>query len=277
MEAVNKLNIIDYDCYRTYLADYFQAKKEANPNFSLTMMANKVGQSKMTIKYLLDKKRHISEKNIAIFANALKLDPSQTRYFHALVKFNKSKTGDEKNIHFRELLKIKGSPFKDLYLQDSDAGYLSSWFYPAIAELSYVRGFNMDPANIKQSLYFSVSIDEIRSALHFLNKYGFLKDSQGDASKIKIPENFRGHIYKEFAAKQIELAKESIFTQDPSEREISNLTISVPEEKYQMAKQMIADFRHQLHEMLANDEECERVIQINMQLFTLAKHKELSQ
>jgi hypothetical protein len=37
---------------------------------------------------------------------------------------------------------------------------------------------------------------------------------------------------------------------------------------------MIADFRHQLHDLLASADQADRVVQVNMQMFTLTRRED---
>ena len=68
MENVNQLSIFDYLDYRDYFKDYYHTRKNNSKAFSLQVFAKKVNQSRMSIKYLIDKKRHISNNNIGTFS-----------------------------------------------------------------------------------------------------------------------------------------------------------------------------------------------------------------
>ncbi|MCX6111318.1 MAG: DUF4423 domain-containing protein, partial [Proteobacteria bacterium] len=82
------------------------------------------------------------------------------------------------------------------------------------------------------------------------------------------PSSCRQRKYKEYSKAQLKLAEEALLKQDRDDRQFFNLAISVDRERFQLAKELVAEFRHKLHDRLANDSACERVIQINMQLFT---------
>lgn len=267
MKAVNQLSLFEYSDYRTYLADFLAAH-----GLSLEAMARRVGLSKMAVKYLVDKKRHLAEQNLKGFARAMKFDDTSSKYFRSLVLFNKARSTGDRDVHFRAMLEIKGSPFQDLYRKAADIGLHQAWYYPVIAEMSWLPGFKGDPEWIQKRLCFKVGTEPIQKAVQFLKAQGFLNGKTPSPPKIKVPDGFRSHQYRSFTARMIERSLEALEEQPKEDREFLNLTISVSPEKFKVAKKMLADFRHQLHQALADDENApERVLQVNISLFTLAK------
>ena len=154
-------------------------------------------------------------------------------------------------------------------------GLFKGWYYPVIREMSYMKGFKKEPLSIQKQLVFNVPIEKIREAIKYLEENGFLKGSKPNDFKLKVPNDIRSFVYKKYYTDIIEKARESVMKLGSNERELFNLTISIGASKYQLAKKMISEFRHTLHDTLANaDDDCDRVIQVNMQMFTVAKNKE---
>lgn len=271
MKIVNQNPIYDYGDYRTFIKNFYTSKKAESSAFSLTTFARKVGFSKVAIKYVIDQMRHIADDNIPTFCKALNLDGSEANYFSSLVKFNKSKVMEERNEHFKSMLRIKGSPLHDRSLDASNIGYFQDWFYPAIAELSFTAGFQKDSQWIRDHLFFKVPKGKIAKAVTYLEVNGYLNGSAPNFARVKAAEEISSHVGKQFILRQIEIGREAVELQSKDDREVFSLTISVDEAKFQLAKRMVAEFRHQLHDLLANTEASERVVQINMQMFTLAR------
>lgn len=267
MESVNQLNIFSYSDYRDCLADYYRQTKLQHRSFSLQTLANRVGLSKMAIKYLIDKKRHSTEDGLPKLAQALGLNRREQLYFHYLALFNKAKEADRKQSYLQKMINIQSNKFRDKNLKEADLGIFSNWITPAIMELSYVDGFKKSPEWIQQAFRFKVPIQSIRDSLEFIDKKKYFENS---SLKMKLPDEVRSFIYKRYVHQMIEKSLEALETQDSSEREFFNITISVNEERHQMAMKMISDFRHKLHDTLASDEVCDKVIQINMQMFIIA-------
>jgi len=274
MESVYKKEIFDYLDYREYIKDFYFEKKK-NSSFSLNSFAKKVNVTKMAIKFIIDKKRHIGDENIELFTRVLGLEGAQKKYFFILVNFDKAKCEDKKKEYFERLLNFKDSPIREYYLKYSEMGLFKGWYYPVIREMSYMKGFKKEPLSIQKQLVFNVPIEKIREAIKYLEENGFLKGSKPNDFKLKVPNDIRSFVYKKYYTDIIEKARESVMKLGSNERELFNLTISIGASKYQLAKKMISEFRHTLHDTLANaDDDCDRVIQVNMQMFTVAKNKE---
>ena len=90
-------------------------------------------------------------------------------------------------------------------------------------------------------------------------------------AKVKTPDQLVSHVYKAFAVEQTQLAATAIETQAPGDREVFTLTVSVDRAKYDLVKARLAAIRHELHDLLASVDPADRVIQINLQMFTAAK------
>ncbi len=162
-----------------------------------------------------------------------------------------------------------------MYLELSDLGYFAHWYYPVIAELSYLDGFQKNSDWIRNSLNFSLSKKQIEEALNYLEENNFLKGSLALDKQVKVPDELRSYIYKNYVLESIEMSRRSIDELSIDKRESFNLTVSVSNEKYQLAQNMIRNFRHELHEVLSGDDDCDHVIQVNMQLFEMAQSLKL--
>ncbi len=265
-----EVDIYSYYDYRDFIHDYYENRKLKNKRFSLQAFGLRVGHSKMSVKYVIDKKRHLSLESLREYAKVMDLHGCQGDHFELLFRFCKAKNNEEKNILFSKVLKSTNKKFKSKFLDENSLDYFSKWYYPVIAELSYVEGFSLDTEVIRKALNFSVSYKEINEALEFLKENNFLKDSGSYDQMIKVPDELRSFIYKNYVLKTIELSKLAVEKLPPEKRESFNLTVSLSNERYEIAKKMIQSFRHELHQVLANDEESDRVIQVNLHMFEVA-------
>lgn len=239
---------------------------------SYEALGKKVGMSKMGVKYILDGKRHIADAKIAVFSNALGLDSTEKKYFKYLVQFTKAKTSADKDRYFRKMLEVRNAPIAESLLgDDGDLQFFSEWYLPVIAEMSYLDGFKEDAEWIRDRLNFKLSKQTIEEALSTLKRMRLLKGQVRGGVKIKLLDGIGSHIYNRFQRQVVAKSVEAIEFQPKEDREVFNLCVSIDKDRYQIAKEMIKDFRHKLHDVLANDAPCDRVVQINMQLFTTAK------
>ncbi|MGE0172310.1 MAG: TIGR02147 family protein [Oligoflexales bacterium] len=271
MDPVNKNSIYAYADYRSFIRDVLQVKKKNNPNVSLATIGKKVGMSKMAIKYIVDGKRHIAERNIPKFSALVPLGESEAKYFRYLVCFNKAKTEDERKHFFSRMMAMKDSPFKQMIFGDRDTALFLKWFHGTILEMMSFKDFKLEPTWIAQRLRFEVSEKDIAEGIDTLIKLGFIGEASHEKTTLVTPNGIKSHVYKNFLKTMADKSKIALDTQSAEDRQFFYLNISVSEEKYQIAKKMIDDFKQKLHNALANDEQCDRVLQINMQMFHTAK------
>lgn len=270
MEIVKEPVLFSCPDYRDYVRDHYRHRRARNKTYSLSTIARKVNQSKMSIKYLIDKKHHIAEEHILALAEALSLEGEERQYFCSLVRFNKAKSLPEKNRHFQKMVSVASSSLGETLVEQSELGYFRRWFYPVIAEMSYLESFQATPEWIRARLTPTPPMEEVRQALAYLQEHGYMRGGQKSEKKTKVPDHFRSHQYKSYVAELMDVSRRALENPRAAELESFNITISVDEQRYQLAKQMISEFRHQLHNTLANHETCGRVIQINLQMFTAA-------
>ena len=83
-----------------------------------------------------------------------------------------------------------------------------------------------------------------------------------DVPNLAIKNNHLGHL---------ELAKESLYKDDVTERSITGITIPIDPAKLDEAKKIIQQFERSLCEFLQTDGELKEVYRFSTQLFPLSK------
>lgn len=265
MRTINS-NLYTHSDYRNFLRERYQA---AEGKLSLAGIGRRVGMSKMAVKYLIDGRRHLADARVDTFARAFALVGAEAQYFRYLVRFGKARSDAERTRWLDSMLKIRGSALPERLLDADDLALLGHWSIPTIAEMSYLRGFVPSVEWIRRNLRFKATATRITQTLACLKAREHIVGRSAGA-KLSVPDGIKSHIYQRFTAAMIEKAAAALESQGPDEREMFNLTVSVSEARFRAAKERIAAFRHELHALLANDEACERVVQVNMQMFTLA-------
>jgi uncharacterized protein (TIGR02147 family) len=276
MTAATRQEILSYDCYRALLRDWFVAEKARTRSVTLGYVGKHMGVSRMFVKYVLDGKKHLNAQHIPAVASMLKLKAQETQYFKALHRFNRSKVELERTEALKDLLRARGLLLQPHNIGCSDEDLFSHWTVSAILQMRDFPGFKHCPNWIQSRLKFKVSKAEIVESLRKVAKFEERLAMLGEPTKrpIKLPDGFVSAVYKQYAKDVIALAGSAVEMQAREDRQIFNFTVALPENRFEEAKKMIEELRHQLHATLGNSEVCERVIQINCQLFTLAKHHE---
>ncbi len=266
-------NIYSYINYRTYLKDWYEEKKAANPKFSYRVMARLAGfASPNFLKLVMMGQRNLSKDGIGKVSEALHLKVKDDKFFETLVQFNQCQTREEKEQFYNQLCLFKA--FSSIQKIETDSyEYLSSWYHVAIREIIALPDFKEDPAWIVKRLRKLVSEKEVKKSLAILLDLGLIERDESGALKqtsknlATEPEVLDLSIAN-FHDNMIALAADSIDT-DPGTRDISSVTVPIDHKTYQEARRRIQDFRKELNVLLSSCKSPDAVYQINFQIFGL--------
>lgn len=278
-QSVNKKSkakaIFAFLDYREFLRQhYFERKKTSD--FSLERWARQLGQTRMAVKLVLDGKRHVGQKTVSLYADSLELQGKERNYFHDLVAYNKAKRTEDQVQYLQRLLRHADAKIATNIIDPDKTNFYDHWTYPALLECFTLNGFQESFSWLQNNTKFELKRKETELALNYFRANGFIqRDGQRDFAMLKTKDSVFSLRYKNYYLALLEAAKAALLDQDKKDREYFCITMPVPEEKFDLAKAMVREFRHQLQAALSLGEETsekkmDRVIQINLQLFTFA-------
>src|ERR1051326_7050786 len=103
-----KLDIFEYDHYRQFLRDFYEARKKSAEKLSFRHFARLAGfNSPSFLKMVIDGKRNLSHESIRKFAEALRLNQEEARYFTNLVLLNQAENTEEKGYYAEQLMRSR--------------------------------------------------------------------------------------------------------------------------------------------------------------------------
>jgi uncharacterized protein (TIGR02147 family) len=269
-------DIFVYSDYRKFLADYYAAAKEHHPAFSYRYFARRAGYTSPNfLKLVIDGQRNLSSDSVDKFARALKLTPSERRFFGRLVAFNQAETQDEKNQAW-ERVSASHRFRKARRLDRAYFEYLSRWYNPAIREMAARADFREDPQWIAQQLVPPIQPSQAQACLELLLELGLLvRDDTGRLQRGQ-PSLTTGHEVtglgiRNYHAQMLERARESMTLVPADKRDISALTVCVQPGTVPELKRRIHEFREVMLDRCDRDEDGRAVYQLTIQLFPLTK------
>ena len=141
-----KPSVFEYEDYRRYLKDAYDASKAAHRSFSFRFFAREAGfTSPNFLKLVMEGKRNLTGESIPKFAKALKLGRQESEFFEALVFFNQAKSPQERTKHYERMTRSRR--YREIRaLEKEQFEYYSKWYYSAVRELVNLRRFREDPA-----------------------------------------------------------------------------------------------------------------------------------
>lgn len=269
-------SIFMYTDYRHYLKERYKEFKITQPFFSYRYFSKRAGfASPNFLKLVMDGKRNLSAESIYKFADALKLNQKEKRFFEILVQYNQTADPRQKEHYYLQMLEFSDYR-KAHYLEQEQYEYLSCWYYPAILEMTRLADFKKDPQWISEMLNRKVSIREAAEALEVLRRIGLLTDEGKAAHQaLTTGEMARSLAAFTFHGQVLDQAKRALTEQPAQEREFAAMTMAVNETQIQKLKEMIREFRKRLLNLLSQEAKApNQVYQFCAQLFSLTKKEE---
>ena len=269
------VNIYRYLNHRDYLKDLYGYLKAHKRGFSYRFFSKQAGfRSPNYLKMVIDGQRNLSQSSIIKFAEAFKLGKEEAAFFENMVHYTQAKSLKEKNYFYQKLAASKAY-IKLHKLEHESYNYFSHWHNVAVREMVNLQGFRNNPTWIACHLHPEITVKEAQEALdnlfalELIAKEGQqIKQSKGN---LTTDANVRSMAVANFHRAMIQKANDAISQTHHDLRDISSLTIAIPADKITLVKEMVQNFRRQLHAFFEKEKDPEVVYQMNLQLFPLSK------
>jgi uncharacterized protein (TIGR02147 family) len=267
-------SIFLYEDYRLYLKEYFAFRKEAERGFTHRAFAKRAGFSSSSFcLHVMDGRKNISGTSVRKLVAALGLEGAAACYFEMLVWYNQAKTLHDREQFFSELNRIRRN--SQFYRVGKRQFILySEWYFPVIRELAVYGDWHGDYRVLGRMVVPSLSPEKARKAVKALvgaglliyNEDGTLRQNAPVVSAENAPAVIVNKQKKDFMLKAFE-AEEKF--RKPAKYS-SSATLSMSVRNFKKAKAMIDALRQQLLTMAMDDNEVDKVFQVNFQLFPLS-------
>lgn len=282
--SINTPSASDYMDYRLFLADFYRYKKDSTKhllrpyNYAIFSAAADI-KSPNYLKMIIEGKRNLSDDMIAKFSKACSLNKAASDEFKLLVLFNQSEDPADRNYALKKLSeyrvdqKLKHGEF-DRKVFDKVPNWIG-WIIYALADQ---QGVSFEVAQLKNSLRGKASETEINHALSQLLTSGELvKDpTTGLISKgqpKEVAEEIPPALIRKLQMQLMYLGLESLYQDEPTQREFGSLTMSLTEKEFNDVKFKLRQMRKALHKensIARMSDKGERVYQLNLQLFPVS-------
>lgn len=273
-----EIDVFEYRNYRFFLRDFYHRGK-ANKTLSLRGFSQLAGlRSPNYLKLVIDGDRNLTPQVATRFAKACELKGEAADYFCDLVAFNQARSALERARYYERLRKF--NRYRKVYrLDDAHARYHSRWYIPAIRELVVRPDFRDDPKWIARTMLPNISPKEAEEAVKILCELGLLvRDKNGrlrqNEPSVSTADGPLGYHIVNYHHAMMERAAEALEKVPREDRDIASVTLCLSQKKMQQLKERMERFRFEIIEMYEPDENPERVVQVNFQMFPLTVKKE---
>jgi uncharacterized protein (TIGR02147 family) len=265
-------SIYEYDSYRMFLKDAFEAAKVADSRISFRYLARLGGlRSASFLKHVMDGERNLSAESIEKVAKAFRLNRDEASFFRKLVLHNQSTTAEERHRHATEIFRSK--IYNEIFpLKETQYEFFSKWYFVPIRELLTMPGFSDDARWIAQKIQPPISVAQAEEALKTLRDLGLLKRDSGGkltaasvtvATSDEVLSGSLAQCHRELIARGLEAIDR--FARD--QRDISSVTVRMNAKTIQKIKEKLAAFRKEIVALALAEKNPDTVFQLNLQLF----------
>jgi uncharacterized protein (TIGR02147 family) len=268
-------DIFQYTDYRKFLREHYEERKRVNPRFSHRMIAQRVGfRSSGLFAQILSGLTNLSEPMVERFVPFLGLEGEEADYFRLLVRFNQAKSYRAKRDALESLLKYDQVRVRTL--EASQYEYYGSWVPSAVRAVVGFGGFQGDFAALGRRLDPPVSTAEAKRAVELLERLGLVR--KRDDGEWEVVDGFistgseaRSIAIRNYHGVVMDLAREAMERLPREQRNASTVTVGVSARGWETISRRIDELRREILEISRDDDEADRVYQVNIHAFPLTR------
>ena len=269
--------LTDYYNYRSYLRDFYLAKKSQRSDYSYRVFTRQ-GQlgSPSHLKMVIDGQRNLTYRTIPSYQRALGLNKKDAQYFETLVHYNQCQDPERQQEFFERLLagkKCRGLTPLELHQYQ----FLSKWHHVVI----YVMVGTADANGCSEEWLHSrllnrASMADVKRSLKLLEKLELVAVNDQDqwvqtGGALSTPDEIKNVAVYRYHREMISLGLKALDEHPPEEREFNGVTVPVSPETLPIFKDKIRQFRREMNQLASSLDGGDSVYQLNIQLFPVAR------
>ncbi len=265
------IQIYDYLDYRKYLKNLLKEKKAENVKFSHRYILGRMNiASSSYLLNIIAGKYGLNIKRVSQLGGILGLSSGEINYFKKLVYFDKAKSADEKNDYYQQIMDYRKR--KVAFISGKHFSLFSKWYFVVVREMLHIISFKDDYGLLAKLVTPQITVDEATEAITSLEYLGLIARNIDGFFKpidnaISTGDDITQLEVTKYHEKVITLSLSALGVVPLREREISAMTLSISEDKFQLIKLEIQEFRRKILQIASNDSNPQRVYHCNFQFF----------
>jgi uncharacterized protein (TIGR02147 family) len=272
--ASTRLSVFQFLDAREFLGQAYAHHKLTNASMSHRFIAKAMNaRSSSFFKDVISGRIRLSPSRARAFSKLFKLDGQEAEYFDHLVLYTQAETHEEKKQWLKKLVK-ELPPGSRTLLKSFQMEYFKKWHYAAVRELLALEEIQ-DPDQLARILRPAIKPSEARDALTLLLKLKLIRKTAQGYRKVDnvVSSGYKAdpNLMRGVIGDNLELARQALETYPPKTRPFSYLTLSVSENSFARIRDKIREFRKELLEIASEEQEADRLYQLNLQFFPLSE------
>ena len=269
------VSVCNYLSYKDFIFDYYKEQKKLNFKFSYQYFANKAGFSTKTfIPKIIKGEKKLAQRSTLLMIKAMGLNKRESLYFESLVNFNNVKSVLQKELYFHRLQSLSKKSELTLNRED-EFNYFSKWYHVVIYELVSYFDWKDDFKILGKAINPSISNVQAKKAVERLERLGLIKKKSSGkfthTDLMVIDSDLKRFAVKRFHERVLELGLEAL-KKGYDTQDFYIITKSVSLYKLDFIKREIEKFKRKVIEIADSGSSKEKIIQLNIQLFSVSKN-----
>lgn len=261
--------------YREYLKALYDSRRETSNVFSYRFMAQRLDVDAGQLARILQGKLHLPQRALAAAIQLCRLEGREAAYFEELVRHGRAKTPEEaaRSLERLEALKV---PAPHAVPPDRAAFY-GQWHHSLVRALAALEGIPQDPETLARCCRNPLSREDVSVSVSLLEGLGLLeRDASSGRLRAGEPhltpgEGIAPGVLRDWHAQAMEQAQRALAEIPPTERDLSTMTLALNSSELATVQEWVADLRRQVRALAVGTERPDRVFQVNVQFFPVAK------
>jgi uncharacterized protein (TIGR02147 family) len=264
--------VFEYQDYRRFLADWFEARRRSDSGFSLRAFALKSGlplsNSSFFSKVIAGKRNLTLDQQFRV-AKAMKLSPAEIKHFGLMVQMAQSKDPEGKR-HLQA--ELSGHAKTKARVLGAEAHqYYSRWQNASVRAYFGLDQKENNPAAIGRKVFPSIPAAKVEESIRLLLSLGLISKTANGYSlrerNIAADHETKDSVGRLRILEMLKLASE-VFPHVPSQdRDFSALTVYVSKHGYQSIREKIRAFREEVKAVVEGDKSEDRIYTLALQFY----------
>ena len=264
-------NVYQYDDFRAFLRDAFEAKKAEDGDYSYRKFAVVAGIKNPG--YLLDViigKRPLSENQARKMGMAFGLNETETEFFLLLSEFGQSKKDAERQLLYQDLL-ARRNRSRFARLSPSLVKYYQDYRYSLVRCAVEAMDFRGDCEALGKFLDPALAPASVRKIVSELEEWKLI--TQGTDGRYRVTSKFveppptLSAMVRRLNREWVLQAAEVPFKFGPTDRHVSTLLLMVSEGTRKKLMDKVEAFRKETLDLVEQDRNPDTILQLSIQLF----------
>jgi uncharacterized protein (TIGR02147 family) len=272
------MDIYQYEDFRKFLHDSYEEKRQAEGKFSHRQLAASAGFSNPGFfNDVVKGRRTLSGSATEKMIGAFSLKPNEAEYFRLLVAYGQSKRPEERQELYEKML-FRRNRSNFVRLHPINSKYYQDYHYPLIRSAIQVHDFRGDYEELARFIRPAIPVATVKKCVRELCEWGLLtQDADGryrPSFKNQEPAPSMGDLVKRLNREWVVQAADALFAFPKEERHISSGLLTISADTYAEIMRRIGKFREEIFELAKQEENPDRVMQLNIQYFPRTHLKE---